>query len=85
MESTNGPLHLDKWSFVRWNIMDIYTSSIWIINFFDGAFEYGGISKVWGYVGTNAEIRFVELCNFALKKPKMSHYTPRRRSGGEEV
>jgi hypothetical protein len=24
--------------------------------FFDGVFECGNISKVWGYVGTNAEL-----------------------------
>jgi hypothetical protein len=42
-------------SFVHLIMMDVTTSFIWIIIFFDGAFEYGGISKLWGYVGTNVE------------------------------
>jgi hypothetical protein len=33
-------LHLDKWSFVQWKIMDIPESFIGIIIFFAGAFEY---------------------------------------------
>jgi hypothetical protein len=32
--------------------------------FLVGAFEYGGISKLSGYVGTNAELLCVEFCNF---------------------
>jgi hypothetical protein len=32
--------------------------------FFDGTFEYGGISKFGGYVGTNDELLCVEFCNF---------------------
>jgi hypothetical protein len=32
--------------------------------FFEGAFEYGGISKLWGYVGTTAELICVQFCNF---------------------
>jgi len=54
MERTHEPLHLDVWSSVHWKIMDIPTSFIWIIIFFDGDFEYGGGSTFWGYVGTNA-------------------------------
>jgi hypothetical protein len=64
MERTNEPLHLDKWTLVHWKIMDMPTSFIWIIIFFDGAFECGGISKLWGYVGTNTELLCVEFCNF---------------------
>jgi hypothetical protein len=45
MGRTHEALHIDKWSFVHWKIMDIPTSFIWIIIFFDGAFEYGGGSK----------------------------------------
>jgi hypothetical protein len=43
--------------------MDIPTTFIWIIIFFNRAFEYGNIS-MWDYVGTNAELLCVELCNF---------------------
>jgi hypothetical protein len=50
METTCEPLHLDKWSYVQWKIMDI-TSFMWII--FYGAFECGGGSKFWGHVGPN--------------------------------
>jgi hypothetical protein len=64
MESTHEPLHLDKLSFERRQIIDIPTSFIWIIIFLDGAFEYGGISKLWGYVGKRAKLICVELCNF---------------------
>jgi hypothetical protein len=64
MEKTHELMHLGKWSFVHRKIMDIPTSFIWIIIFFDEAFEYGGISKFWGYVGTNAELLCVEFCNF---------------------
>jgi hypothetical protein len=38
MERTREPLHLDKWSFVHWKIMDTPTSFICIIIFFDVAF-----------------------------------------------
>jgi hypothetical protein len=62
-EGTHEPLHLesDKLSFVHWKIMDVPRSFIWIIIFFDGAFEWGGISNLRGYVGTNAEVRCLEL------------------------
>jgi hypothetical protein len=43
MERTHETLHLVKWSFVHWKIMNMPTSFIWIIIFFDWAFEYGGI------------------------------------------
>jgi hypothetical protein len=36
--------------------MDMSTSFIWIIIFFDEAFKYGDGAKFWGYVVTNAEI-----------------------------
>jgi hypothetical protein len=55
METAHELLHLDSWSFVLWEVMNIPTSFIWIIIFLDRAFEYGGSSKFWGYVGTNAE------------------------------
>jgi hypothetical protein len=32
--------------------------------FFGGAFEYGGGSKFWGYVGINPELLWVEFCKF---------------------
>jgi hypothetical protein len=63
MEKTHEPLHLDKWSFVHWRITNIPTSFIWIIIFFHGALEYGCISKLWGYAGTNAELLCVEFCD----------------------
>jgi hypothetical protein len=44
--------------------MDIPTSCILIIIFFDGALEYGGGSKFWSYVGQNAEPLCAEFCNF---------------------
>jgi hypothetical protein len=53
--TTHEPLHLDKWSFVHWKTIDITTSSVWIIIFLDGAFEYADDAKLWGYAGTNAE------------------------------
>jgi hypothetical protein len=43
MEATHEPLHWDKRSLVLWNIMDIPTSFIWIIIFFDQVFEYGAL------------------------------------------
>jgi hypothetical protein len=43
--------------------MNIPTGFIWIIIFLNGAFEYGNISKIWGYVGTD-EVICVEFCNF---------------------
>jgi hypothetical protein len=64
METTHDLLHLDKRSLVQWNIVDVPTSFIWIISFFDGAFEYGGGSTSWGYAGENAELPWVEICNF---------------------
>jgi hypothetical protein len=63
METTREPLNLDKRSLVQWKIMGIPTSSILIIISFDGAFEYGGGSKLWVYVGTKAEPLCVEFCN----------------------
>jgi hypothetical protein len=59
MATTHEPLHLGKRSFVQWKIVKIPKSFIWIIILFDGAFEYGGISKLWGYIGTNAELHCV--------------------------
>jgi hypothetical protein len=56
MKRSHEPLHLGKPSFAHWKITDITTNLIWIIIFFDGAFEYGGISKFWGYVGTDARL-----------------------------
>jgi hypothetical protein len=44
--------------------MDLPTSFIWIIIFFDGNFEYGGGSIFWGYAVTNAELLYAEFCNF---------------------
>jgi hypothetical protein len=74
MDRTHDPLHLAKWSFVHWKMMDIHTSFIWIIIFFDGAFECGGDLTFWGYVGTNAEILFVEFCNFVPCHTFISYY-----------
>jgi hypothetical protein len=39
------------------------TSFIWLIIFFSGASEYGGISNLWFYFGTKAERLYVEFCN----------------------
>jgi hypothetical protein len=64
MERTHKQLYLDKWSLVHWNILYMLTSLIWIVVFFDGTFEYGGGSKFWGYVWSNAELLCVEVCNF---------------------
>jgi hypothetical protein len=41
-ERTHEPFLLDTWRFVHWKIKHIPTSLIWIIIFFDGAFQYGG-------------------------------------------
>jgi hypothetical protein len=46
MERTHKPFHLVGWSFSGRKIMDIPTSFIWFIIFFDEAFKYGGISKL---------------------------------------
>jgi hypothetical protein len=43
MAGTRVPLHLEKLSFVHWKITDIPKSFIWIVIFFDGAFEYVGV------------------------------------------
>jgi hypothetical protein len=64
MGSTHELSHLDNWSSVPWKIMDVPTSFVWTIIFFDGAFEYGGISKFWAYVGSNAELLCADLCNY---------------------
>jgi hypothetical protein len=42
METTHVLLHLYKRSLVQWKMVDVPTRFIWIIDFFDGAFEYGG-------------------------------------------
>jgi hypothetical protein len=44
--------------------MDMPTRFILIIIFFNRAFEYGGISKLWGYVGTNTKLLCAEFCNY---------------------
>jgi hypothetical protein len=64
MERRLEPLHFEKLSFVHWKIMDIPTSLIRIISFFGGAFEFGGGSKFWCCVWTNAEPHCVGFCNF---------------------
>jgi hypothetical protein len=61
MERTHEPLHLDRLSSVHWKIMDITTSFIWIIIFFNRVFNN---LKLWGYVGTNTGLLYVEFCNF---------------------
>jgi hypothetical protein len=42
MKITNELLHLYKQSLVQWKFMDIPTSFIWIIVFFDGGSESDG-------------------------------------------
>jgi hypothetical protein len=61
---TREPLHLENLSFTHWKIMYIPRSFIWIIIFFDGAFEYGGGSEFWGYVGRDTELLCAKYCNF---------------------
>jgi hypothetical protein len=61
IETTHRPLHLDKRILEQWRIMNIPTSFIWIIIFFDGGFKYGDVSKFWGYVGINADLLCVGL------------------------
>jgi hypothetical protein len=73
METTHEPLHLVKLNFVYWKIMNIPTSFIRTIIFFDGAFESGIISKLWGYVGTSAKLPCVEFCNFVHRHIFVSH------------
>jgi hypothetical protein len=48
MATTHGLLHWDKQSFIQWKIVDVPTSFIWIIIFFNGSVEYGdgGIFKL---------------------------------------
>jgi hypothetical protein len=52
MATTYEPLHLDKRSFVLWKIMDIPTSFIWIIIFFNAPLGYGdgGIFKLQRWI-----------------------------------
>jgi hypothetical protein len=45
MERTHETLHLDKLRFVHLNVINIPTSFILTIIFFDLAFEYGSGSK----------------------------------------
>jgi hypothetical protein len=44
--------------------MVVPTSFIWMIISFDEAFKYDDGAKFWGYVRTNTEPTYVELCNF---------------------
>jgi hypothetical protein len=64
VETTHEPLHLDKWTLVQEEIMDIPISFIWIIILFDAVFKYGDGAKFWGYVVITAEQLRVEFCNF---------------------
>jgi hypothetical protein len=64
VETTHEPLHLDRWSLEKEEIMDIPINFIWIIILFDTVFKYGDGSKFWGYVVINAEQLCVEFCNF---------------------
>jgi hypothetical protein len=68
MATTYEPLNADKWSFVEWKIVDVPTSFVWNIIFFNGAFQYGRDSNLWGYVGTNTEPLCLEFCNFKACK-----------------
>jgi hypothetical protein len=47
MATTLEPLHWKKRNFVQWKIVNMPTSSIWLIIYFNGTFEYGdgGIFK----------------------------------------
>jgi hypothetical protein len=54
METTHGPLHLDKWSLVGSTAQDHgHTSFILIIILFDEALNYVDGAKFWGYIETN--------------------------------
>jgi hypothetical protein len=53
--------------------MDIPISFILIIVFFDGAFEFGGISIFCGYVETNAKELCIKFCNFGQYHVFVSH------------
>jgi hypothetical protein len=53
MDRSQEPLNLVKWSFVHWKIMGMPASFISTTIFFNGAFEHGSISKLWGYVETS--------------------------------
>jgi len=65
MATTHEPLYLDKQSLVQWKIMDILTSFIWIIIFFNGPFEYGdgGIFKLLRWMQNIAPVN-VRTRNF---------------------
>jgi hypothetical protein len=63
MKTTHEPLNLDRWSFVRWKIMDISTSFIWI--FFAYLLNMAVVRNLEvTYVGVSAEPLFIEFCNF---------------------
>jgi hypothetical protein len=53
-EISHEPLNLNKRSLVQLNIMDVHTSFIWIVIFFEEAFKRGDGAKIWGYVGSYA-------------------------------
>jgi hypothetical protein len=62
IERNHEPLHLDEYLCIEssWTCLQVSFESM----FFNKAFEYGIISKLRGYVETNAELLCVELCNF---------------------
>jgi hypothetical protein len=66
VERTHEPLRLNEWSSEHWKVthMQALFELFYLMEFF----QYGCISKLWGYVGTNAELNCVELCNFVQCK-----------------
>jgi hypothetical protein len=52
METAREPLHLEEGSVIKWKIMNIPASFVWIIIFLDGTFEYGdgGIFKLLRWI-----------------------------------
>jgi hypothetical protein len=75
METSHELLHLDKWSLVQWKIMGIPTSCIWIMIWFDKAFNSSYSMKFWGYVTWNAELLCIEFCSFVQSHILLNYLT----------
>jgi hypothetical protein len=64
VETTHEPLHLDKWTSVQEEIMDIPITFIWIIILLHAVFKYGDGAEFWGCVAINNSVwNSVILCN----------------------
>jgi hypothetical protein len=87
MEITLKPLRLDKQSLVQWKIMDMPTSFIWIIIFFDGVFKYGdGTFKLLRWMKNLHQLTWDHQIFYADRssKDEQPSVRPLFRGGGYE-